>query len=178
MVNPIAGVGAFMHHARLQRAGVGAFMHHFQQRFVYYRFYLRKRKRAARCAPAKLYTACTKLFTTMARLSSNPEFLLEYLHDIPDESDSDEDFDGYLDADEGPVAYRSVAEFEEESAHAPRRSLSLDDLSESPLSELSPSHSPMQGEHASGSPLAGNSPTQFHTTAAASSSTLTSQVLL
>ena len=27
---------------------------HFQQRFVYYRFYLRKRKRAARCAPAKL----------------------------------------------------------------------------------------------------------------------------
>lgn len=121
-----------MHHARLQRAGVGAFifvysprtrithgrtgneaifMHHFQQR---YRFYLRKRKHATRCAPAKLYFACTKLFTTMARLPSNPEFLLEYLHDIPDESDSDENFDGYLDADEGPVAYRSVAEFEEE----------------------------------------------------------------
>ena len=149
-------------------------MHHFQQRFVYYHFYLRKRKRTARCAPAKLYTACTKLFTTMARLPSNPEFLLEYLHDIPDESDSNEDFDRYLDADEGPVAYRSVAEFEEESALAPRRSLSLDDLSKSLLSELSPSHSPMQGEHASWSPLAGNSPTQSHTTAGASSSTPTS----
>ena len=146
-------------------------MHHFQQRFVYYRFYLRKRKR---CAPAKLNTACTKLFTTMARLSSKPEFLLEYLHDIPDESDSDEDFDGYLDTDEGPVAYCSVAEFEEESALAPRRLLSLDDLSEPLLLELSPSHSPMHGDHASGSPLAGNSPSQLHT---ASSSTPTSQVL-
>ena len=113
----------------------------------------------------------------MARLPSDPDLLLEYLHDIPDESDSDEDFDGYLDAEEGPVAYRRMPEFEEEeSALASRRSLSLDDLSESPLPELSPSHSPMQGEHASGSPLAGDSSTQSHTTSAASSSTLTAQV--
>ena len=114
----------------------------------------------------------------MARLPSDPDLLLEYLHDIPDESDSDDDFDGYLDAEEGPVAYRSMAEFEEESALASRRSLSLDDLSESPLSEMSPSHSPMQGEHASGSPLAGDSSTQSYTTAAASSSTLTAQVFI
>ena len=39
-----------------------------------------------------------------------PSFLL---HAIPDESDSDEDCDGYLNTDEGPVAYRSIAEFEE-----------------------------------------------------------------
>ena len=38
-----------------------------------------------------------------ARLSSDPEYLLEYMHDLPDESDSDEDFDGYLDPDDGPV---------------------------------------------------------------------------
>ena len=50
----------------------------------------------------------------MAKLPSDPDVLLEYLHDLPDESDSDEDFDGYLDAEEGPVVYRSTAEFEEE----------------------------------------------------------------
>ena len=49
----------------------------------------------------------------MARLPADPDLLLEYLHDILDESDSD-DFDRYLDAEEGPVAYRSMAEFEEE----------------------------------------------------------------
>ena len=115
----------------------------------------------------------------MAKLPSDPDVLLEYLHDLPDESDSDEDFDGYLDPEEGPVAYRSTAEFEEEEPSLVlRRSLSAADLSESPLSGLSPSHSPMQGEHASGSPLARDSPTHSHTTLAASSSTPTSQVFI
>ena len=36
-------------------------------------------------------------------LSSDPEFLLEFMHDLPDESDSDDDFDGYLEPDDGPV---------------------------------------------------------------------------
>ena len=108
----------------------------------------------------------------MAKLPSDPDALLEYLHDLPDKSDSDEDFDGYLDPEEGPVAYRSMEEFEEEEpSPVVRRSLAVDDLSESPLSGLSPSHSPMQGEHASGSLLARDSPTHSHTTLAASSST-------
>ena len=37
------------------------------------------------------------------KLPSNPEFLLEYMRDLPDEGESDDDFDGYLDTDEGPV---------------------------------------------------------------------------
>ena len=113
-----------------------------------------------------------------SKLLSDPEFLLEYMHDIPDESDSDDDFDGYLDPEEGPVAYRSIAEVEEETSHSLRRSLSLDNLSESPLAGLSPSHSPMQGEYVNGSPLASVSPTPSHATAATSSSSFTSQVQL
>ena len=119
-----------------------------------------------------------------ATLSSDPEHLLEFMRDLPDESDSEDDFDGYLGPDDGPVAYRSVEETQEE-AHSPlvRYSRSLDDLTEideaapeSPFAGLSPSPSPMQGEHASGSPLAGDSPSHMHTHSAASSSTLTSQV--
>ena len=115
----------------------------------------------------------------MARLPSDPDLLLEYLHNIPNESHSDENFDGYLDEEEGPVAYCSMAEFEEEeSALTPRHSLSLNDLSESPLSELSPSLSPMQEEYASGYPLARDSSSQFDTTTAASRSTFTAQVYI
>ena len=72
------------------------------------------------------------MMAMMARLPSSPDLLLEYLPDIPDESDSNGDFDGYLDVEEGPVADRSasMAEFEkEESALASRRSLSLNDHS-------------------------------------------------
>ena len=29
-------------------------------------------------------------------LSSDPDVLLEYLHDLPDESNSEDEFDGYL----------------------------------------------------------------------------------
>ena len=39
----------------------------------------------------------------MAKLPSDPDMLLEYLHDLRDESDSDEDFDGCLGPVEGPV---------------------------------------------------------------------------
>ena len=60
-LNPITG--AFLHQVCLHRAGVGAFMHHLEQRFVYYRFNVRKRKSAVRCVPTKLYTPYTKLLT-------------------------------------------------------------------------------------------------------------------
>ena len=110
----------------------------------------------------------------MAKLPSDPDVLLKYLHDLPDKLDSDEDFNGYLDAEEGPVVYCSAAKFkEEEPSPVLWRSLSVHDLSESPLLGLSPSHSPM---HASGSPLARDSPTHSHSTLAASSSTPASQV--
>ena len=128
----------------------------------------------------------------MASLPSDPDFLLEYMHDLPDKSDSDDDFNGYLGPEDGTVAYRSTAEFEEgdEIPSRLRRSQSLHDLMEleqalmpeSPLPGLSPSLSPMQGQHASRSPLAGGSPTPLHTsassTASSSSSTLSAQVII
>ena len=48
-------------------------------------------------------------------LSSDPEHLLKFMHDLPDESDSEDDFDGYLGPDEGPIAYHSVTKTQEES---------------------------------------------------------------
>ena len=88
------------------------------------------------------------------------------MHDLPDESDSDDDFDGYLEPDDGPVAYRREENFEEPDRRwsSSRRSRSLESLAEteqgppldteSPLVSLSPSYSPMQGHNASRSPLA------------------------
>ena len=81
---------------------------------------------------------------------------------MPSESDSDDDFEGYLGPEDGPVAYRTAADIamvEREDACTPiRRSRSVDSLtaeeSALPESPLSPSQSPMQGQHSSGSPLA------------------------
>ena len=37
-------------------------------------------------------------------LPSDPEYLLDLISDLPDESDSSDDFEGYLDPEDGPVA--------------------------------------------------------------------------
>ena len=79
------------------------------------------------------------------------------MQDMPSESDSDDDFEGYLGPEDGPVAYRAAADLammEREDACSPiRRSRSLDSLTaeESALPEslMSPSHSPMQGQRLS-----------------------------
>ena len=94
-----------------------------------------------------------------SHLPSDPAFLLEYMQDLPVESDSDGEFDGYLEADDG-----ANGDTHDEAATTPlRRSHSLDilqavdeaaSLPESPLAGASPSLSPMQGESSSGSPLA------------------------
>lgn len=110
-----------------------------------------------------------------AMLPSDPDFLLDLMHDLPEESDSDDDFDRYLEPEDGPNAYRNASELEDVETSSLRcRSKSLQDLTEleqgteflheSPLSRLSHSPSPMQGEHASGSPLAlaGGSPTRVN----------------
>ena len=47
-----------------------------------------------------------------APLSSDPALLLEFMHDLLDESDSDDDFDGYLEPEYGPVAHCSAADYE------------------------------------------------------------------
>ena len=97
----------------------------------------------------------------MAKLPSDPSFILEYMEDMPSESDSDDDFEGYLEPEDGPVAYRAAADIammEKEDACMPiRRSRSMDSFtaeeSALPESPKSPSHSPMEGQHSSGSPL-------------------------
>ena len=40
-------------------------------------------------------------------LPSDPDFLLRYIDELPDAADSDFEFEGYLDEDEGPVACTS-----------------------------------------------------------------------
>ena len=106
-----------------------------------------------------------------ASLRSDPDFLLEYIDELPDESGSDEEFDGYLGPDDGPIATHSGLNYDRYSPSL-HRSRSLDSLTEaeretgcpsspteSPLPAMSPSPSPMQGQHASGSPLSMGSPT-------------------
>ena len=84
------------------------------------------------------------------RLPSDPERLLELLDGLSDESDSGDEFDGYLDASDVPVALRGSEQWVLEST--PSRSRSADSLvdavseSEMHISPFSPSplSSPMQ----------------------------------
>ena len=86
-------------------------------------------------------------------LPSDTLFLLEYLEQLPYESDSDGDeFKGYLGPDDGPVIIRTInyAVYEDQEIQSPPyRSRSLDSLTvmgqeyESPLPSISPSLSPI-----------------------------------
>ena len=83
-----------------------------------------------------------------------------YMEGLSCDSESDNDFDGYLGPENGPVACVTVPEVVKwEGLCAPvRRLLSTDDLTAADVAELpeSPftsSMSPMQGQHSSGSPL-------------------------
>ena len=94
-------------------------------------------------------------------LSSNPVFLLEYIDNLPDESDSDEEFEGYLGPDDGPVTYCNDHYPEDYDCYSDilTRSRSLDSLTEierereqlhsteSPLHRVSPP--PFKGAHPS-----------------------------
>ena len=63
-------------------------------------------------------------------LPSDPSFLLEYLEQLPYEWDRDDDeFEGYLGPDDGPVIIRGIdsAGYEDQELHSPPcRSRSLD----------------------------------------------------
>ena len=98
-------------------------------------------------------------------LPSDPDFLLRYIDELPDDADSDFEFEGYLDEDEGPVACTSQ---DDELQCSPSLDSVEAERDESPLvvasatshslpprarETMSSSLSPMQGEVASGSPL-------------------------
>ena len=95
-----------------------------------------------------------------AKISSDPAVLLEYMEGLSCDSESDDDFDGYLRPEDGPVACATVPEVVEQEGlwSSVWRSLSTDDLtiaevSELPESPFTNSVSPMQGQHFCGSPL-------------------------
>ena len=116
-------------------------------------------------------------------LPSDPSFLLEYLEQLPYESDSDGDeFEGYLGPDNDPIIIRGIdsADSEGQEPHSPPyRSHLLDNLTvmgqecESPLPSISPSLSPMHLD----SLAVAYSPTQSPTPVAGSThTTLTSYI--
>ena len=95
-----------------------------------------------------------------AKISSDPAVLLEYMEGLSCDSESDDDFDGYLGPEDGSVTCATVPEVIKRGGLCSplRRSLSADDLTAAEVSELSESPftssvSPMQGQHSSGSPL-------------------------
>ena len=140
-------------------------MHHPEWRFVYYGF--------SQVQPTKVFVEGTfkshtlslcfllSFMASRAKISSDPAVLLEYSMEVLScDSDSDDDFDGYVGPEDGPVACATVPEVVEREGLCSLvcRSLSTDDLTAAEVSELpeSPftsSVSPMQGQHSSGSPL-------------------------
>jgi hypothetical protein len=84
-------------------------------------------------------------------LPSEPSFLLEYMEELPNESDSDYDFESYLEPEDGPCALLCDQDGDGTSpgevcgsTEQPTTEL------ESPLACLNPSAVPMQGNHSSG----------------------------
>ena len=136
-------------------------MHHPERRFVYYGF--------SQVQPLKSFVEgsfishtlllCFLLFMApRTKIASDPAVLLEYMERLLCDSESDDDFDGYLGPEDGPVACATVPEVvEREGLCSPVwRSLSTDDLiaaevSELPESPFTSSVSPMHGQHSSGS---------------------------
>ena len=146
-------------------------MHHSERRFVYYGFSLVKPTDAfvegTFYLTRFLCASCYICMASRAKISSDPAVLLEYMEGLSCDSESDDDFDGYLGPEDGPIACATVPQVvEREGLCSPvQRSHSADDLttaevSELPESPLTSSVSPMQGQHSSGSPLSLTSATK------------------
>ena len=86
-----------------------------------------------------------------ANLPSDPEVLLEIMQELPDDSGSEDEFDGYLDEDDGPIVLRASDRCSDESCTSAQlpRSRSVASLREtavaleSPLPCSNPSLSPI-----------------------------------
>ena len=66
------------------------------------------------------------LMASRRALPTDLKYLLDLISDLPNESHSNDDFEGYLDPENGPVAYRGAAELLEGCS---TRSQSLEDFS-------------------------------------------------
>ena len=84
-----------------------------------------------------------------ASLSSDPDFLVEYIDNLPDESDSNEEFEGHLGPDDGPVTYCNDHYPEDYDCYSDilTRSRSLDSLTEieREREQLHSTESPLHG---------------------------------
>ena len=117
-------------------------MHHLERRFVYYGF--------SQVQPTKVFVEGTFISHTLslcfllsfmasrAKISCEPAVLLDYMEGLSCDSESDDDFDGYLGPEDGPVACVTVPEVvEREGLCSPvRRPFSTDDLTAAEVSEL------------------------------------------
>ena len=89
-------------------------MHHPERRFVYYGF--------SQVQPTKVFVEGTFISHTLslcfllsfmasqAKISCEPAVLMEYMEGLLCDSESDNDFDGYLGPEDGPVACATVPE--------------------------------------------------------------------
>ena len=89
-------------------------MHHPERRFVHYGF--------SQVQPTKVFVEGTFISHTLslcfllsfmasqAKISCEPAVLLEYMEGLSCDSESDDDFDGYLGSEDGPVACATVPE--------------------------------------------------------------------
>ena len=115
-------------------------------------------------------------------LSSDPNVLLSLMDDI-DESESEDEFEGWLADDDGPTILRHsvVSDYEKSSAPSAARSRSLESLNTEPLQHSPPGSpsSPMQVDTSSPSlspmqsPSTSAPPTLDDTTASSATSTTT-----
>ena len=163
-------------------------MHHPERRFVYYGFSQVQSTKVFVEGTFKSHTLslCFLLsfMVSRAKISSDPAVLLEYMEVLSCDSESDNDFDGYVGPMDGPVACTTVPEVVEWEGLCSSvwRSLSTDDLTAAEVSKLTElpltsSVSPMQGQHSSGSPLSLSSETNSsHSTISNSATILTPQV--
>ena len=121
-------------------------MHHPERRFVYDGF--------SQVQLTKVFVEGTFISHTLslcfllsfmasrAKMSCEPAVLLEYMEGLSCDSESDDDFDGYLEPEDGPVACATVPEVvEREGLCSPvRRPLSTDDLTAAEVSEFPNRH--------------------------------------
>ena len=119
-------------------------MHHPERRFVYYGF--------SQVQPTKVFAEGTfishtfslcfllSFMASQAKISCEPAVLLEYMEALSCDSESDDDFDGYLGPVDGPVTCATVPEVVERAmlglCSLVRRPLSTDDLTAAEVSEI------------------------------------------
>ena len=87
-----------------------------------------------------------------SKLPSDPTFLLEYMEELPNESGSEDEFDGYLGPEDGTCVFQSDGAVDDSTSEQFANATGEPTAHmESPLASLSPSPSRMEGHYLRGS---------------------------